>query len=59
VEERLILAAFGRSSTKPIELILFILGSWWVIVADTFFLLTLASVELDGSRRVAAVSLSR
>jgi hypothetical protein len=34
-----------------IDLILFILGSWLVIVADAFFLLNLASVELDGNRR--------
>jgi hypothetical protein len=42
---------FGGSSTKMIELILFILGSWLVIVVDVFFLLNLASVELDGNRR--------
>jgi hypothetical protein len=34
-----------------IELILFILGSWLVIVVDAFFLLNLALVELDGSQR--------
>jgi hypothetical protein len=41
---------FGGSSTKTIDLILFILGSWLVTDVDAFFLLTLAFVELDGSR---------
>jgi hypothetical protein len=57
-QERLILTVFVGSSTKTIELILFILGSWLVIDVDAFFLLTLAFVELDGSREVDVVLLS-
>jgi hypothetical protein len=37
---------FGGSSTKTIELILFILGSWLVTDVDAFFLLMLASLNL-------------
>jgi hypothetical protein len=49
-QRRLILAVVGSSSYETNELILFILGSWLVIVVDSFICLTLTSVEIDGSR---------
>jgi hypothetical protein len=58
-QERLLLAVFGGSSTKTIELILFILGSWLVIDVDAFFLLSLASLNLMVVDEVDAVLLSR
>jgi hypothetical protein len=49
-KERLIHMVFGGSSYEKIELILFILGSWLVIVVDVFILLDFSlQQKLDGS----------